>query len=57
MQEDSEKTGKVTSAGIYFLHCQVYRMDSSVNAGCFYHIISILYSSVDKNANFLELLT
>lgn len=32
MQEDSEKTGKVTSAGMYFLHFQVYRMDSTVNA-------------------------
>ncbi|KAG5022788.1 hypothetical protein JHK82_018695 [Glycine max] len=30
--EDSEKTGKVTSAGMYFLHFQVYRMDSTVNA-------------------------
>ena len=34
MQEDSEKTGKVTSAGMYFLHFQVYRMDSTVNAVC-----------------------
>ena len=32
MQEDSEKTGKVTSAGMYFLHFQVYRLDSTVNA-------------------------
>lgn len=32
MQEDSEKAGKVTSAGMYFLHFQVYRMDSAVNA-------------------------
>lgn len=32
MQEDSEKAGKVTSAGMYFLHFQVYRMDSTVNA-------------------------
>ncbi|KAL0924213.1 hypothetical protein M5K25_005027 [Dendrobium thyrsiflorum] len=32
LQEDSEKTGKVTSAGMYFLHFQVYRMDSAVNA-------------------------
>lgn len=32
VQEDSEKTGKVTSAGMYFLHFQVYRMDSTVNA-------------------------
>ncbi|KAI3502600.1 hypothetical protein L1887_30780 [Cichorium endivia] len=32
LQEESEKTGKVTSAGMYFLHFQVYRMDSSVNA-------------------------
>ncbi|PPS09381.1 hypothetical protein GOBAR_AA11262 [Gossypium barbadense] len=31
-EEDSEKTGKVTSAGMYFLHFQVYRMDSTVNA-------------------------
>ncbi|XP_022959273.1 chaperone protein dnaJ 15-like isoform X3 [Cucurbita moschata] len=31
-KEDSEKTGKVTSAGLYFLHFQVYRMDSTVNA-------------------------
>ncbi|KAK9106694.1 hypothetical protein Syun_022705 [Stephania yunnanensis] len=30
--EDSEKAGKVTSAGMYFLHFQVYRMDSTVNA-------------------------
>lgn len=34
VQEDSEKTGKVTSAGMYFLHFQVYRMDSTVNAVC-----------------------
>ncbi|KAL3631343.1 Chaperone protein dnaJ 15 [Castilleja foliolosa] len=32
LQEDSEKTNKVTSAGMYFLHFQVYRMDSTVNA-------------------------
>ncbi|KAJ1283724.1 hypothetical protein BS78_03G148300 [Paspalum vaginatum] len=32
LQEDSQKTGKMTSAGMYFLHFQVYRMDSTVNA-------------------------
>ncbi|KAI3744355.1 hypothetical protein L1987_57434 [Smallanthus sonchifolius] len=32
LQEDSEKAGKVTSAGMYFLHFQVYRMDSVVNS-------------------------
>ncbi|KAJ6854125.1 chaperone protein dnaJ 15 [Iris pallida] len=32
LQEDSEKTGKVTSAGMYFLHFQVYRMESAINA-------------------------
>ncbi|XVF02255.1 hypothetical protein REPUB_Repub04eG0160300 [Reevesia pubescens] len=32
LQEDSEKAGKVTSAGMYFLHFQVYRMDSTINA-------------------------
>ncbi|ESQ28431.1 hypothetical protein EUTSA_v10018637mg [Eutrema salsugineum] len=32
LQEESEKTGKLTSAGMYFLHFQVYRMDSTVNA-------------------------
>ncbi|KAG0594239.1 hypothetical protein M758_UG060200 [Ceratodon purpureus] len=32
LQEDSVKTGKVTSAGMYFLHFQVYRLDSTVNA-------------------------
>eukprot|EP00268_Persea_americana_P021750 TRINITY_DN2165_c0_g1_i1.p1 TRINITY_DN2165_c0_g1~~TRINITY_DN2165_c0_g1_i1.p1 ORF type:complete len:409 (-),score=87.32 TRINITY_DN2165_c0_g1_i1:318-1544(-) len=32
LQEDSEKTGKVTSAGMYFLHFQVYRLDSAMNA-------------------------
>ncbi|KAL8549492.1 hypothetical protein ACS0TY_008363 [Phlomoides rotata] len=32
LQEDSKKTGKVTSAGMYFLHFQVYRMDSTANA-------------------------
>ncbi|XP_010551251.1 PREDICTED: chaperone protein dnaJ 15 [Tarenaya hassleriana] len=32
LQEDSEKAGKVTSAGMYFLHFQVYRMDSTLNA-------------------------
>ncbi|OEL28512.1 Chaperone protein dnaJ 15 [Dichanthelium oligosanthes] len=32
LQEDSQKTSKVTSAGMYFLHFQVYRMDSTVNA-------------------------
>ncbi|CAL5421594.1 unnamed protein product [Camellia sinensis] len=30
--EDREKTGKVTFAGMYFLHFQVYRMDSTLNA-------------------------
>ncbi|KAJ0445188.1 putative DnaJ domain, Chaperone J-domain superfamily [Helianthus annuus] len=32
LQEDCEKAGKVTSAGMYFLHFQVYRMDSVVNS-------------------------
>ncbi|KAI9088553.1 hypothetical protein K1719_029667 [Acacia pycnantha] len=32
LQEDSEKTGRVSSAGMYFLHFQVYRLDSTVNA-------------------------
>lgn len=32
LQEDSEKTAKATSAGMYFLHFQVYRLDSTVNA-------------------------
>ncbi|KAJ8460517.1 hypothetical protein OPV22_033443 [Ensete ventricosum] len=31
LQEESEKTGKVTSAGMYFLHFQVYRMNLTVN--------------------------
>jgi hypothetical protein len=35
LQEDSVKTGKLTSAGMYFLHFQVYRLDPTVNAvGC-----------------------
>ncbi|KAL5074844.1 hypothetical protein RYX36_013828, partial [Vicia faba] len=29
--KDSEKNGKVTSAGMYFLHFQGYRMDSTMN--------------------------
>ncbi|KAF5751910.1 hypothetical protein HS088_TW02G00929 [Tripterygium wilfordii] len=32
LQEESEKTGKVTSAGMYFLHFQVYRLDTTLNA-------------------------
>ncbi|EFJ30011.1 hypothetical protein SELMODRAFT_170493 [Selaginella moellendorffii] len=32
LQEDSTKTGKVTSAGMYFLHFQVYRLDTTMNA-------------------------
>ncbi|KAF6134965.1 hypothetical protein GIB67_037492 [Kingdonia uniflora] len=32
LQEDSEKTGKATSSGMYFLHFQVYRLDSTINA-------------------------
>ncbi|KAI7739249.1 hypothetical protein M8C21_004446 [Ambrosia artemisiifolia] len=32
LQEDCEKAGKVTSAGMYFLHFQVYRFDSVVNS-------------------------
>ncbi|KAI7997310.1 Chaperone protein dnaJ 15 [Camellia lanceoleosa] len=32
LEEDSEKTGKVTSAGMYFLHFQVHRMNSTLNA-------------------------
>ncbi|KAL5055287.1 hypothetical protein RYX36_035969, partial [Vicia faba] len=31
-KEDIDKTGKVTSAEMYFLHFQVYKMDSTVNA-------------------------
>ncbi|KAG6391679.1 hypothetical protein SASPL_149436 [Salvia splendens] len=31
LQEDSEKAGKATSAGMYFLHFLVYRMDSTIN--------------------------
>jgi len=34
LQEDSEKAGKVTAAGMYFLHYQVYRLDPTVNAVC-----------------------
>lgn len=43
IQEDSEKTGKVTSAGMYFLHFQVYRMDSTVNAVCEYQPIGQIH--------------
>ena len=43
VQEDSEKTGKVTSAGMYFLHFQVYRMDTTVNAVCEFHICFFHY--------------
>lgn len=32
LQEDSVKTGSITCAGMYFLHFQVYRMDTAVNA-------------------------
>lgn len=32
LQEDSVKTGKVTSAGMYFLNFQVYRLDLRMNA-------------------------
>lgn len=32
LQEDSNKTGRVTSAGMYFLHFQVYRLDMTLNA-------------------------
>ncbi|KAK1321317.1 Chaperone protein dnaJ 15 [Acorus calamus] len=32
LQEECEKTGKATTAGMYFLHFQVYRMDSTLNA-------------------------
>ncbi|KAI5077104.1 hypothetical protein GOP47_0006928 [Adiantum capillus-veneris] len=32
LQEDSMKTGKVTSAGMYFLNFQVYRLDLRMNA-------------------------
>ncbi|KAG0574068.1 hypothetical protein KC19_VG231700 [Ceratodon purpureus] len=32
LQEESVKTGKVTSAGMYFLHFQAYRLDPTVNA-------------------------
>ncbi|XP_057949775.1 chaperone protein dnaJ 16 [Malania oleifera] len=32
LQEDSVKTGKVTSAGMYFLGFPVYRMDQNVNS-------------------------
>lgn len=46
MQEDSEKSGKVTSAGMYFLHFQVYRMDSTVNAVCEYHPVGQIHYAV-----------
>jgi hypothetical protein len=42
-QEDSQKTGKVTSAGMYFLHFQVYRMDSTVNAVCMFCYIALVF--------------
>ena len=32
LQEDSVKTGSVTSAGMYFLHYQVYRLEIALNA-------------------------
>eukprot|EP00250_Pteridium_aquilinum_P010691 c19569_g1_i1 orf=619-1884(+) len=32
LQEDSAKTGSTTSAGMYFLHFQIYRLDMTVNA-------------------------
>ncbi|KAL0446858.1 UNVERIFIED_CONTAM: Zinc finger protein BRUTUS [Sesamum latifolium] len=32
LQEECERTGKVTTAGMYFLRFQVYRMDSTTNA-------------------------
>ncbi|XXG59299.1 hypothetical protein AAC387_Pa04g1407 [Persea americana] len=32
MQEDSAKTGKVTSAGMYFLCFPVYRLDQTINS-------------------------
>ncbi|KAJ9187604.1 hypothetical protein P3X46_003037 [Hevea brasiliensis] len=32
LQEDSTKTGKVTSAGMYFLRFPVYRLDHTVNS-------------------------
>ncbi|XP_011070782.1 chaperone protein dnaJ 15 isoform X2 [Sesamum indicum] len=32
LQEECERTGKVTTAGMYFLRFQVYRMDSTMNA-------------------------
>lgn len=31
LQENCEKTSKVTSAGMHFLHFQVYKRDSIVN--------------------------
>lgn len=46
IQEDSEKTGKVTSAGMYFLHFQVYRMDSTLNAvSQFLHFVIFVLAS------------
>lgn len=32
LQEDSAKTGKITSAGMYFLRFQVYHLDTTANA-------------------------
>lgn len=32
LQEDSAKAGSITSAGMYFLHFQMYRLDTTVNA-------------------------
>ncbi|MCO5577727.1 hypothetical protein L7F22_031559 [Adiantum nelumboides] len=32
LQEDSVKSGSTTSAGMYFLHFQAYRLDTTVNA-------------------------
>lgn len=33
-QEDSQITGEITSAGMYFLHFQVYRLNPAVNTVC-----------------------
>ncbi|XP_009418375.2 chaperone protein dnaJ 15-like [Musa acuminata AAA Group] len=45
LQEESEKTGKVTSAGMYFLHFQVYRMNLAVN---------VLEMAKDPEASFFK---
>jgi hypothetical protein len=44
LQEDSKRTGKITSAGMYFLGFPVYRLDHTINSvGSLHYVLNLLH--------------